>query len=298
MNRLTAIFASLTIAATATVASAQYQRPDSFDAPNNRDFLAQQEAEELSYLKLAQVGTDLPLDLKFTDETGTEVDFADYFDGRTPVILQLGYYECPQLCGEISRGIAEAVKSLTLDDGDFRVLTVSFDPNETSELAASNKLATMDVVGKPELFDDWHFLVGTQDNIVALTEAAGYGYGWVELAQEWSHPSVIFVLSPSGKLTRAIPGIQYDPDTLRLSLVEASNGKVGSFIDNIKLLTCFSYDAGMGQYTLSAVRLMRSAALLTVIVLGVVIAYWLFREKRLRAKRADTKEESIEPATA
>ncbi|MEM8873955.1 MAG: SCO family protein [Planctomycetota bacterium] len=300
MKCLAAILAATTLAASAGVASAQYQRPDSFDAPNNRDFLAQQDAEELSYLRLAQVGTDIPLDLTFTDETGKEVKFGDYFDGTTPVILQLGYYECPQLCTEISKGIADAVKNLTLEDGEYRILTVSFDPNEKYTLGAAKKTTTLDAVGRPEVFDDWHFLVGTQDNIDVLTESVGFGYGWVELAQEWSHPSVIFILSPSGKLTRSIPGVDFDPQTVRLSLVEAADGRVGTFLDKIALITCFSYDAGMGQYTPSAVKLMRSAALLTVVLMGVVIAYWLFREKRVRTEDNAEKDpkDTGTPATA
>lgn len=299
MKRIAAILAATALTASAGVASAQYQRPDAYETPNNRDFLAQQDAKEVSYLKLAQVGQSVDLNLTFTDETGKEVKLGDYFDGTTPVILQLAYYECPQLCTLVSKGIANSVKNLTLEDGEYRVITVSFDPNEKYTLAADKKSTTLDEVGKPEVFDDWHFLVGTQRNIDALTETVGFGFGWVELANEWSHPSVIFILSPSGKLTRAIPGVDFDPQTIRLSLVEASDGKVGTFLDKIKLQTCFSYDAGMGQYTASAVKIMRAAALLTVIVMGVVLSYWLFREKRLRSDAEEKNaNDSTEPTPA
>ena len=229
-------------------------------------------------------GSTIPLDLVFVDETGKPVKLEQYFHHNRPVVMQLSYFGCPMLCTLVSNGLVESLNSLTLTMGqDFEVINVSFDPQETSDLAAMKKKSFLDAYNRPAGAASWHFLTGKRAQIEQLTRAVGFKYKWVEQSRQFSHPAALMILTPDGKLSRYLYGVKYDPRTLRLSLVEAGQGKIGTTVDRI-LLTCFHYDAYAGKYTATAMGIMRIAGVLTVIAIGAGISIAVRRESRTKAR--------------
>jgi protein SCO1/2 len=240
-------------------------------------------AAETSGVKVIEhTGAQLPLDLPFVDETGQPVTLRKYFAGNRPVVLQLGYYGCPMLCGLISRGLVESVKQVSLTAGkDYELVFVSIDPKETPELAMRKKESYLQEYGRDSAAG-WHFLTGTQANIAALAEADGFKYKWIESAGQFAHPPSLTLCMPNGKISRYLSGVRFDPLTLRESLVEASNGKIGNAADEV-YLTCFKYDGKQGKYAMAAVGMMRLGGLLMTIIVGTVLARMFLRERKMRA---------------
>lgn len=230
-------------------------------------------------------GDKLPLDLRFTDDTGKQVRLGDYFESGKPVILDLGYYNCPMLCDLVMNGLSDAVKEMDWfphgQSGDYQIVTVSIDPTENHKLAAAKKKNYIEQLGDPSAAQGWHFLTGDQDNIDALSQAVGFGYQWDERQQQFAHPAVLFIITPEGKISRYLYGVQFPQRTLRLSLVEAADGKIGSALDQI-ILTCFHFDPTIGSYSLQAMQLMRAGGYLTVLIVAGVIGFALLREKKNR----------------
>jgi len=226
--------------------------------------------------------SQVPLDAVFRDEDGREVRLGDFFRAGKPVILNLGYYGCPMLCGLVANGLVAGLKDLPWNAGqEFGVVTVSIDPNETPTLARLKKQSYLRELGRPVAAAGWHFLTGREADIRALTEAVGFGFRWNEERREFAHAAVLIVLTPQGTVSRYLYGIEFDARTLRLSLVEAAEGKVGSPLDRI-LLYCFHYDASERRYALAAVKLMRAGGLVTALaVTGALTLLWR-REKRRR----------------
>jgi len=226
----------------------------------------------------------LPLARPFRDEEGNVVRVADYFDGRRPVILNLGYYGCPMLCGLVVNGLTDGMKRMDWTPGvEYRVVTLSIDPRETPTLAKLKKQNYIKELGRPSSAPGWAFLTGREGDINAVTEAVGFGYRWNEARQEFAHAAVLVVCTPDGRVSRYLYGIQFDPQTLRLALVEAADGKVGSAMDRV-LLFCFQYDAHEGRYALAAVRLMQAGGVAaTLAVGGLLLALW--RRERRRQER-------------
>ncbi|MBM3319592.1 MAG: SCO family protein [Candidatus Eisenbacteria bacterium] len=226
----------------------------------------------------------LPLDLLFTDESGEAARLGDFF-GERPVLLNLGYYTCPMLCGLVLNGILEALKSIDWTPGkEFEIVTVSIDPSETSTLARLKKENTIEEYGRAGAAKGWHFLVGEEEEIRALTDAAGFRYAYDEERGEYIHAAVIIVCTPDGRLSRYLYGVLFDSQTLRLSLLEASEGKIGSPLDRI-LLYCYHYDAARGRYAPAALNIMRAGGALAVVVLGITLAA-LWRRDAGRRPRA------------
>ena len=193
------------------------------------------------------------------------------------------------LCGLILNGLTDAMKGMDWTPGkEFEVVTLSFDPRETSELAQLKKQNYIREYGRGEAAAGWHFLTGDEKNIAALCQAVGYPYRWNPLRQEYSHPAVLMVCTPDGRLSRYLYGIQFEPKTIRLSLAEASEGKAVSTTDQV-ILWCFHYDKGSGRYVLAAQRIMGTGGFAT----AVLLALWLV-PRWLRDRRA-TK--AIQPAS-
>lgn len=217
------------------------------------------------------LGSKLPLDLTFTDDHGQTVQLGKYFTGKKPVILQLGYYGCPMLCSLVSQGTVDSLRKLTLTAGkDFEIVFVSIDPKEKYDLGADKKDTYVQDYHRQGSREGFHFLVGSEPQIKQLAEAVGFQYKWVESVQQYSHPAVVMIATPEGKLSRYLYGVRFDNQTMRLSLVEASDGKVGSTLDQI-ILTCFHYDGTQGKYAMTAVNMMRVGGALTVLVLATVL---------------------------
>src|SRR5688572_11303270 len=226
-----------------------------------------------------KLGQKLPLDATFRDEAGKTVRLGDLFTGK-PVVLSLVYYECPSLCTMTLNGMGKSFKPLDRTIGkDFDVITVSFDPRETPELAAAKKAAYVKSYGRPEAQQGWHFLTGDEASIKQLTEATGFRYTWDENSQQYAHGSAIMVVTPDGVISRYFYGLEYSTRELRLGLFEASDGKVGTLADSV-LLLCFEYDPMTGKYGWAVMGLLRGAAILTVGALVTFILVNLLRERR------------------
>ena len=219
---------------------------------------------------LQNLNQQIPPDLMFTDDMGRAVRLGDYF-GKRPVILNLVYYNCPMLCNEVLSGLENSLRMMTFDAGkEFEVLTVSFDPRETPEMAAQKKSVFLKRYKRPAAEQGWHFLVGRQDAIDALTKAAGFQYEYDEPTKQFAHTSAIMILTPEGKIAQYYYGIEYPPKDLRLGLVEAGQGKIGSVVDQL-LLYCYHYDPEKGKYSAIVMRIVRLAGVATMLLLGTLI---------------------------
>ncbi|MGH9511973.1 MAG: SCO family protein [Terriglobales bacterium] len=229
----------------------------------------------------------IPLDLGFRDETGKTVHLSDYF-GQKPVILSLVYYRCPMLCGEVLAGLSSALKVLKFNVGDeFNVLTVSFDPKDTPEIGAAKKAEYMERYGRPGAAQGWHFLTGPQSSIDALTKAAGFQYQYDPATGQFAHSTAIMILTPQGKIAQYYYGVEYAPKDLRLGLIQASQNKIGTVVDEV-LLYCYHYDPNTGRYGAVISRILKLGALATLLILGLLMAV-LFRHGSDAEHRAATQ---------
>lgn len=224
-----------------------------------------------------RLGNSIPLDLTFRDEHGHAVALRQFF-GQKPVILTLVYYQCPMLCTEVLNGLLRSAKELPLELGkDFTIVTVSIDPTERPILANVKHELYTGLYGRPGGVQGWHFLTGDEPQIKTLAQAVGFRYAYDSATGQFAHPSGIMLLTPEGKLARYFYGIGYPSRDLRLGLVEASQEKIGSPIDQI-LLYCYHYDPATGKYGLLISRVIKAAGALTVLSMAVVIAILFRRE--------------------
>lgn len=230
---------------------------------------------------LKQVGIDqklnqsVPLNLAFRDEHGQSVQLGQYF-GQKPVILTLVYYNCPMLCTQVLNGVEVGLKGIPLDIGkQFNVVTVSIDPSEGHVLADVKQEMYTGMYGRPGAAQGWHFLTGDETQIKQLADAVGFRYAYDPDTKQFAHASAIMILTPEGKISRYLYGIQFPSRDLRLGLVEASEGKIGSPVDAV-LLFCYHYDPHTGKYGLLISHVMQAGGALTVLVLGVLVLI-LFR---------------------
>jgi protein SCO1/2 len=233
----------------------------------------------------AELDAQVPLDLAFVDEQGEPVVLSSYFESGKPVLLTLVYYRCPMLCTLVLDGMVDALKPLDWVPGEqFEMVTVTIDPTEQPELARFKKQTYLASYEKPEAAAGWHFLSGRAEPIAALADALGFRYNKIEETNEYAHPAALFILTPDGRLSRYLTGVQHDPKTLRLSLVEASEGKIGTALDKF-LLYCYRYDSDEGRYTPVALRIMRLGGGLAVLMLGAALMTFWLREIRNKKKR-------------
>lgn len=231
-----------------------------------------------------KLGASIPKDDPFTDWRGQPFTLARAFDGKKPVVLALVYYDCPMLCGLILTGLAKSMKENGLLLGkDFQAVTVSFDPAERPGLAAERRRGYLQSQGLSGSGEDWPFLVGPAGSSRHLADALGFYYKYDKASGEWAHMATIFVLTPDGRVSRYLYGIEFPPKDLRLALVEAAGGKVGTSFDRL-LLTCYRYDPATRKYQPYAFGIVRAGALLTLLALGTLIARLFWRERsRARA---------------
>jgi protein SCO1/2 len=210
----------------------------------------------------------IPPELIFRDENGNQVRLADYF-GRKPMILNLVYYQCPMLCGEVLSGLESTLRVLKFDVGNqFDVLTVSFDPRETPAMATAKKAEFLKRYGRPGATQGWHFLTGPQQSIDALTKTAGFQYEYDANSGQFAHTTAIMVLTPEGRIAQYYYGVEYAPKDLRLGLIQASQDKIGNLADQV-LLYCYHYDPATGKYGAVVMRILRLAGAATILTLGL-----------------------------
>jgi len=233
---------------------------------------AGQKLPGLQFVGIEQhLNAEIPGNLAFRDELGNNVKLGDYFAPGRPVILNLGYYQCPMLCSEVLQGLTGSLKVLSFDVGkDFDVVTVSFDPHETPDMAATKKRDIMRRYGRAGADKGWHFLTGSAESINALTKAVGFQFQWDEKTQQYAHATTIVVLTPDRHVAQYFYGVEFPPKDLRLGLIEASQNKIGSFTDQM-LLYCYHYDPRTGKYGAIISRIMSIAGAATILFLGAFI---------------------------
>lgn len=226
-----------------------------------------------------KLDAQVPLDLPFVDEHGKDVRLGDFF-GQRPVVLVLSYYDCPMLCSLVLNGAVGALQTLTLDAGrDFEFVVVSFNPGDTPAAALSKRNGYLPRYGRPRGEGGFHFLTGRETSIKALTSAVGFHYAYDTAIQQYAHPALITVLTPAGRVSRYVYGIDFPPFDLRLALVEAASGKIGTPVDRA-LLYCYHYDPQTGRYGFAVLDAMRIGGVATLVAIGVFMFSSLRRERR------------------
>lgn len=221
-------------------------------------------------------GGQVPPDAVFRDQEGKTVRIGDYF-GNGPIVLTLNYYTCPMLCPLTLRNLLDTTREVEGVDlgAEYRILTISIDPEDTVERARARAGEIHDGMGgMPDPSSRWPFLVGDPGSIEAVTRAVGFRYR--KVGAEFAHPDVNVVLTPGGKISRYLYGIEQDPSTLKLALIEAADGKIGkSEILNRVLLYCFQYDPVGRKYALYARNIMKAGGVLTLVLLGTLyVVLW------------------------
>jgi protein SCO1/2 len=225
------------------------------------------------------LNAQIPPDLVFRDETGKSVRIGDFF-GQKPIVLSLVYFDCPALCTEVLNGELRTMKAISLDLGkDFDAITVSFEPKDTPALANAKRDVYLGQYGRPGAADHWHFLTGDQQSIDSLTKAVGFHYAYDPSIHQYAHAAAILVLTPDGRIDRYFYGVIYPALDVRLGLVEASEGKLGTLTDH-GLLYCYQYDPMSGKYGVVIMNVLRAAGGLTVLILGIFMTMMFLRERR------------------
>jgi protein SCO1/2 len=236
-----------------------------------------------------QLNAQMPLDLSFRDESGRSVQLREYF-GQKPVVLAFVYYGCPMLCNQVQQGVVGALRMLSFNPGrDYEVVFISFDSRETPEMAAEKKKAALAHFRRPETDSGWHFLTGSQESIDAATHAANFRYNFSAKTNLFAHASGVMVLTPDGRISRYFYGVEYPGRDMRLGLVEASAGKIGTPIDHV-LLFCYQYDPTAATYSAAILKIIRLGGVLTI--LCIVGGILIFRRRDARLQQGKLRQTS------
>ena len=232
-----------------------------------------------------RLGAMLDPDLTFTDHEGNRVRLGKYFGDGIPVLLTLNYYRCKMLCSLVLNGVVTGLRGLEWKPGEnFRIVTLSIDPRETVEIAKGKRQSYIDSLDRGDDVD-WTFLVGDEAQIRSVADTVGFRYRYDAEQDQYAHPAVIFFVSPEGKVSRYLYGIDFPSQDMKFALMEASEGRVGSTVDRI-ILSCFHYDATLGKYGPFAFGFMRLGGMLTAVLLGGWLAFMWIRE-RLRRRASE-----------
>lgn len=278
-GRSAAVAMCLAIAAGAFAAPARAQQSGPLSVPPP----GKAATEQIPILK--EVGIDqklngpIPLDTEFTDEHGRTVRLGQYFGDR-PVVLALVYYQCPMLCTLVLNGLVGSLDGIAFNAGqEYDVVVVSFDPAETPAMALERKEQFVRRYNRSGGEDHVHFLTGRQADITRLTQAVGFRYVYDESIKQWAHPAAITVLTGDGRVSRYLYGVEFAPRDLKLALVEAADGRIGTLVDQA-VLFCYHYDPETGKYGLVIMNIVRLAGVLTVLAIGLSIFFTLRRDAR------------------
>lgn len=235
------------------------------------------------------LGRELPRSLGFRDASGKPVTLGEFFDGKQPVILTLNYSDCPMLCSLQLNGLVQGLKEVEWGiNSQYRIVTVSLDPNESSELTQRTQNRYLTQYGRPEARGGWHFLTGSEANVKAYADAIGFSFRYDEKRKEYAHPAALAIASPDGRVMRYLYGLEYLPKTLRLALVEASEGRIGTTLDRL-ILFCFHYDATVGRYAPVARNVMKlGGGVFIALLSGFVMVLFRNESKKRRRLAAGT----------
>src|SRR5229473_6158270 len=229
----------------------------------------------------------MPLDLAFRDEAGRNVQLREYF-GQKPVVLAFVYYGCPMLCNQVQQGVVGTLRMLSFNPGtDYQVVFISFDSRETPDMAAEKRKTALSHFRRSGTEAGWHFLTGSQDSIDAATRAANFRYNFSAKTNLFAHASGVIVLTPDGRISRYFYGVEYPGRDMRLGLVEASAGKIGTPIDHV-LLFCYQYDPSTATYSTAILRIVRLGGALTI--LCIVGGILVFRRRDARLAQAKLRQ--------
>ena len=232
-----------------------------------------------------RLGARLPLDARFTSQDGVPVRLGDLLSGKRPTILSLVYFNCPMLCGLVLTGAARGMRETGLELGkDFDAVTLSFDPRDSTKVAAERQRGYLQAFGRPEARRAWTFLTGQEPDIRAVAQAVGFKYAYDERTKQFAHPAALFVLTPDGRVSRYLYGIEYPARDVRLALVEAGQGRVGTSFDRL-LLTCYRYDPASRRYEPYALGFVRIA--MTGVLGGVGLMLALLWRRELKGRRKE-----------
>lgn len=237
-----------------------------------------------------KMNAQVPLDTPLIDELGRRMTFGELFAAGRPVVLSLGYFECPMLCGQVLNGMLTSFKKLNYTLGDeYVAVMVSIDPKETATLAAQKRLSVMQAYERPGTENGWRFLTGRKESIDAIAQAVGFGYEYVPSIDQYAHGSALIVLTPEGRVSKYFGGIDYPADELRTAIDEAALNKVGGVVEGILMMLCYHYDPVTGQYSLGIMKMIRLGAFTTCLALAAYVAVMIRRERK--RSRSRTQEE-------
>jgi len=228
-----------------------------------------------------ELNAQMPLDASFKDETGKDVRLGDYLQPQKPVLLAFVYYGCPMMCTQLEQGVVGSLRMLSFNPGrDYEVVFVSFDDRDTPEMAAAKKTTAMNKFRRPETSTGWHFLSGSKESISAVTNAANFHFNYDARNNLFAHASGILLLTPDGRISRYFYGVEFPARDVRLGLVDASAGKIGSPVDHV-LLYCFQYDPSTAHYSATILGIVRLSGILTIATM--IVAFLIFRRRERAA---------------
>lgn len=253
----------------------------SSSGPKETGKVSSEVPEELKNVGIEEkIGEYIDLNMTVTDEKGEKLPLSTYFSVHKPVIISLVYFSCPGLCNFHLNGLTETLKSVDWSPSkQFEIIAFSFDSKETPDVASKKKANYLKLYGRENTENGWHFVTADEPTIKKITDSVGFKYKWNEQAKEWSHASAAIVVSPEGKISRYLHGIQFEPRDVKLALNEAAEGKVGSIVDSA-MLYCFKYDSHQSKYGLQVFKLMKLAGAVTVIALALWLIVVMIRAKR------------------
>lgn len=238
--------------------------------------------EELKEVGVTEhLGESLPIsEFQLRDESGNSVRLSDYFKKGRPVLITPVYYGCPNLCNFVLNGLTQTLKDLDWTPGkQFEIVSFSINPNENAQLATRKKEAYLESYGRPQAKEGWHFLTGDESQVKRLASLLGFGYKWDPQEKQYAHGAALMVLTPEGKLSRYLYGIEYKQKDLRLALLEASNGKIGNAVDRF-LLFCFRYDPQTRKYSLYLTRIMQAGCAASMVIMGAYLMVFWRRQRK------------------
>jgi len=236
-----------------------------------------------------ELNAQLPLDLPFTDEAGNAVQLNQYFHHQKPVLVAFVYYACPMLCTQLEQGVVGSLRMLSFNPGrDYDVVFISFDEHDTPRMAAAKKKTAMEHFRRPETASGWHFLTGSNESIAAVTNAANFHFSFDAKNNLFAHASGILLLTPDGRISRYFYGVEFPGRDLRLGLVDASQGKIGTPVDKA-LLYCFQYDPSTARYSATILGILRIGAALTIP--GLLLIMLFFRRREAHAPPANLTQQ-------
>jgi len=239
-----------------------------------------------------ELNGQVPLDTAFREESGKSVQLGQYFHQQKPVLLAFVYYGCPMLCTQLEQGVVGSLRMLSFSPGrDYEVVVVSFDERDTPEMAAAKKNTAMDHFRRKETAAGWHFLSGSRESIAAVTNSANFHFNFDAKNNLFAHASGIMLLTPEGRISRYFYGVEFPGRDLRLGLVDASQGKIGTPVDKM-LLFCFQYDPSTARYSATILRIMRVLALMTIA--GLLLMIVIYRQRDKRAARRNLRHQGAD----